>query len=106
MSLRDRLEKLERLECLAAPNTGQGRSRVMERLLHTLENARRELDGRELLPDLPYTQEDREDDRRFLEETIHAYRAGPGWQTEEARAILDYWQEQTEERLRKGDPYG
>jgi len=32
----------------------------------------------------PYTPEDREDDRRCLEEVIPKYRANPGWQTEEA----------------------
>jgi hypothetical protein len=51
---------------------------------------------------VPYTEEDRENDRRFLEETIPAYRAGPGWQTEEAKAVLDYWQQQTLKRL-EGD---
>ena len=52
--------------------------------------------------DLPYTEEDRENDRRFLGETISAYRAGLGWQTEEAKAVLDYWQQQTLKRL-EGD---
>jgi hypothetical protein len=74
--------------------------RLWERLFHAHENARRELDGREPLPDLPYTEEDRENDRRFLEEDIPAYRAGKGWQTEEAKAVLDYWQQHTEERLK------
>lgn len=100
MSLRDRLERLERLEDRAAHNAKQAKSCAMERLLHALENNRRDLDGREPLPDLPYTEEDREDDRRFLEEVIPAYRAGRGWQTEEARAVLDYWQQRTEERLK------
>ena len=31
-----------------------------------------------------------------------AYRAGLGWQTEEAKVVLDYWQEQTLKRL-EGD---
>ena len=102
MGLRDRLERLERQEGLTAHNAAHARSRAMERLLHALENARRELEGRELLPDLPYTEEDREADKRFLEEGIPAYRAGSGWQTEEARAVLDYWQQRAEERLREG----
>jgi hypothetical protein len=79
------------------------RSRAMERFLHAQENARREIQGLEPLPDLPYTDEDRENDRELLEETLPAYRERPGWQSEEARAFLDYWQQSIEENLRKGD---
>jgi hypothetical protein len=74
----------------------------MTRFLHEIGQARRRLAGLVPEDDLPYTEEDRENDRRFLEETIPAYRAGPGWQTEEARAVLDYWQQQTLKRL-EGD---
>jgi hypothetical protein len=74
----------------------------MERYFHAHENARREIEGREPLPELPYTEEDREDDMRFLEEIIPAYRAGPGWQTEEAQAVLDAWEQHTREKLAKG----
>ena len=97
MSLRGRLE---RLEAFAGSSAGQGRSRAMEVYLHAHEQERRERAGLEPLPDLPYTEEDREEDRRLLEETIPAYRAAPGWQTEEARAVLDNWHRQTEERLK------
>ncbi len=75
------------------------RRRVMTRFFHEIGQARRRLAGLVPEDDLPYTEEDRENDRRFLEE-ISAYRAGPGWQTEEARAVLDYWQQHTEERLK------
>lgn len=75
---------------------------MWERYFHAFENGRRELQGLEPLPDLPYTEEDREEDRRFLEETIPEYRAGPGWQSEEARDVLDAWQRMIEERLAKG----
>ncbi len=95
-----RLEKLERLEELASDNTERMRSRAMERYLHAHENARLEIEGLEPLPELPYTEEDREDDRRFIEETIPVYRASLGWQTKGAQAVLDYWQRQTEERLK------
>jgi hypothetical protein len=74
----------------------------MERLLHALENGRREIEGREPLPELPYTEEERDDDRKFLQETIPAYQASPGWHSEEARAVLDAWEQRIEERL-KGD---
>jgi hypothetical protein len=70
----------------------------MERFLHAQENARREIQGLEPLPDLPYTDADREDDRRFLEETLPAYRERPGWQSEEARVFLDAWEQQTLKR--------
>jgi hypothetical protein len=98
VSLHKRLERLEAISGARAEPPQM--SRAMERLLHIQENARRELHGLEPLPDLPYTEEDREDDRRFLEETIPAYRESRGWQTEEARAVLDHWQQHTEERLR------
>jgi hypothetical protein len=102
-SLDKRLERLEALAGGKAGPPGGARSRVMERYLHTYENARREIEGRELLPDLPYTEEDHEDDRRFLEETIPAYRELPGWQSEEGRAILNWWEQHTRDKLAKAE---
>ena len=92
MSLRHRLERLEARHEAKPGGECRQNARLWERFFHTHENARRELLGLEPLPDLPYTEEDREreDDRRFLGEIIPAYRAGPGWQTEEAKAVLDY----------------
>jgi hypothetical protein len=72
----------------------------MTRFLHETGQARR-LAGLVPEDDLPYTEEDRENDRRFLGETRPAYRAGLGWQTE-AKADLDTWQQQTLKRL-EGD---
>ncbi len=102
VSLHKRLEKLEARHG-GPPKAGGASPRLWERYFHAHENARRELQGLEPLPDLPYTEEDHENDRRFLEGIVPAYRAGPGWQTEEAQAVLDYWQQQTEERLQAGD---
>ena len=99
MSLHRRLERLETLSGGRAEPAQAKLSRAMERWLHAHENARRVIEGREPLPDLPYTDEDRENDRAFLQEGIPAYRAGPGWQTEEARAVLDYWEQSLRERL-------
>jgi len=76
----------------------------MERFLHLHENASREIAGLEPLPDLPYTQEDREDDRRSLEEVIPSYRASPGYQSGEGKYFLDEWEQATRERLAKGAP--
>ena len=100
MSLHKRLERLEVL----AGGTGEPpqRSRAMEQLLHAHEQARREIEGREPLPDLPYTDEDREDDRRCLEETIPAYRASPGYQSGEGKAFLDHWEQSIRDKLAKG----
>jgi hypothetical protein len=102
LSLRDRLERLEVLASGKAesPQT----SRTMERLLHLHENARREIEGREPLPDLPYTDEDREDDRRCLAEVIPAYRTSPGYQHGQGKDFLDQWEQETRERLAKGAP--
>jgi hypothetical protein len=102
MNLKGRLEKLERGEVLEGHNAERARPRYMERLLHALENGRREIAGREPLPELPYTEEDRADDRRFLEETIPAYRERPGWQSEEAKAVLDRWEQHIRDNLAKG----
>ena len=77
----------------------------MERLLHALENARREIEGREPLQDLPYTEEDRREDEEFLAHTLPTYRASPGWQTEEAQSVLDDWEKHTLERLQRGAHY-
>jgi hypothetical protein len=74
----------------------------MERFLHALENARREIEGREPLPELPYTEEDRKDDEEFMRQTLPVYRASLGWQTEGARHVLDIWERDTIERLGKG----
>jgi hypothetical protein len=99
VSLRDRLEKLEgRATVQEPPRT----SRAMERFLHLHEQARREIHGLEPLPDLPYTDEDREDDRRCLAEIIPAYRMSPGYQHGEGKAFLDHWEQTTRERLEKG----
>jgi hypothetical protein len=101
VSLRDRLEKLEGRAAVQASPTPQ-RSRAMERFLHLYENARREIQGLEPLPDLPYTEEDREDDRRCLAEVIPAYRTSPGYQHGESKAFLDHWEQTTSERLENG----
>jgi hypothetical protein len=102
VSLRDRLE---RLEVLSSPKAGPPQSsRVMERFFHAHENARREIEGREPLPELPYTEEDRKDDRRCLAEVIPQYRMSPGYQRGEGKAFLEHWEQTTRERLAKGAP--
>jgi hypothetical protein len=97
--------RLKRLEERASANKVWSRSRYMERFLHVLENARREIEGREPLPDLPYTEEDRQDDEEFLRETLPAYRANPGWQTEEAQSVLDEGAKHTLQKQEKGQHY-
>jgi hypothetical protein len=99
-------ERLERLEGIAGKAEPPKRSRAMERLLHLHENARREIHGLEPLPGLPYTKEDREDDKETLEETIPAYRMSPGYQSGEGKAYLDRWERETRERLAKGETNG
>jgi hypothetical protein len=78
----------------------------MERYFHAHENARREIEGRAPLPDLPYTDEDREDDRRCLAEVIPAYRTSPGYQSGEGKAFLYHWEQETKERLAKAELKG
>jgi hypothetical protein len=99
VGLRERLERLEAASGTAEPPK---RSRAMERLLDLHENARRELHGLEPLPDLPYTEEDREDDWETLQETIPAYRRSPGYQGGEGKAFLDHWEQEIRDRLQEG----
>jgi hypothetical protein len=100
MSLNKRLEKLEVI--VGGKAEPAKTSHAMERLLHLHENARREIEGREPLPELPYTEEDREDDRRCLEEIIPAYRASPGYQSGEGKAFLDHWEQSIRDKPAKG----
>jgi len=95
--------KLERLEATAGVRAEPPQnSRFWERFFHAHENARRELEGREPLPDLPYTLEDLEDDADTLENVIPAYRADPGWQSEQAKAFLDHWEQHIKGNLQRG----
>lgn len=102
MALRYRLKRLE--DCHGGTAGGvfppQKNRRLWERYFHAHENARRELYGLEPLPDLPYTEEDRQDDRRCLQETIPAYREV--WHTEEGQAFLNTWEQDIKTRLEKG----
>jgi len=96
--------RLERLEARLTPKTPRGASaRSMEVYFHIYENARRELDGLEPLPDLPYTKEDYEDDLNTLETTLPAYRAKPGWRAGEEKAFLDEWERDIKRRLDRKD---
>lgn len=97
--LRRRLERLEERSRSPRIPHDPWRERIFDHLFHAIENGRRELHGLEPLPDLPYTEEDRENDRRFLEEAIPEYRTSRGWQTQEAQAVLDYWEQHTREKL-------
>ena len=97
-SIERRLDNLERL----AQGHREDRSRsprYLDSYFRALENLDREKSG---LPALPYTEEDRRDDEEFLLETLPAFRASLGWQTEEAQHVLDEWERDTIERLQKG----
>jgi hypothetical protein len=94
--------RLRRLEERASANTGSRSPRYPEAYFRALANLEREEAG---LPVLPYTEEDRQDDEEFLREALPFYRASPGWQTEEARHVLDEWEKHTLEKLEKGKHY-
>ncbi len=101
-SMRRRLELLESRTTSKRGHHGTGTSqRGWERYFHAHENARRELEGLKPLPELPYTEEDREDDERTLEETIPAYRNSRSGETERIAAFLDEWEREVRDRLRK-----
>jgi hypothetical protein len=94
-------ERLERLEAVSGKAESPKRSRAWERYLHVHENGRREIQGLEPLPDLPYTEEDRADDRETLEETIPRYRMSPGYQSGDGKAFLDQWERSIRDKLAK-----
>jgi hypothetical protein len=107
VSLHKRLERLEVRAGLGdTDETDSYRERLWERYFHTYENARREIHGLEPLPDLPYTEEDREDDRRCLAEVIPAYRTSPGYQHGDGKAFLDHWEQSIKDKLAKGAQHG
>ncbi len=101
-SIERRLERLEsRTTWKRGRHAASASQRAWERYFHAHENARRELDGLEPLSELPYTEEDREDDQRTLEQAIPAAREDPAWQTRDAKAFLDEWERDLRDRLRK-----
>lgn len=101
-SLERRLERLEACaEALEGYRTPRRVERYMHALAHALENFRRRSKGLEALPDLPYTEEDYEDDLKTLHEHIPAMRAEPGWQTEKARTFLDRWERNVNRRVER-----
>jgi hypothetical protein len=66
--------------------------------LKLVDNARREMDGLEPIPLTPEEEElERESERDALESLIPAMRADPGWQGEEAQAMLDEWERSARE---------
>jgi hypothetical protein len=94
---------LKRLEEHASANTDSKSPRYeLEGYFRALENLEREESG---LPPLPYNEVDRREDEEFLRETLPCLRASPGWQTEEARCVLDEWEKHTLENLEKGAHY-
>jgi hypothetical protein len=96
-------KRLERLEASAPRRTGQHAnwSRTWERYFHAHENARREIDGLEPLPELPYTKEDYDDDLNTLNTTIPSYRDNGGWTSEASRAFLDEWEREASKRVER-----
>jgi hypothetical protein len=97
-NVRRRLDNLERLSASRRADKG-GSPRSLDSYFRALENLDREKAG---LPPLAYTEEDCKDDEEFLLETLPAFRASLGWQTEEAQHALDIWERDTIERLQKG----
>jgi hypothetical protein len=100
-SIERRLGNLERLSVSRQAGKG-GIPRCLDSYFRALENLDREKAG---LPPLPYTEVDQRDDQEFLVETLPVFRVSLGWQTEEARHVLDEWERNTRERLQRGAHY-
>lgn len=94
-------KRLEDLEARTQKQQGYEVPRSMERYFHALTNARRQEAGLEPLPDLPYIKEDYEDDLKVLGEHLPTMRTDLGWQTEEAKSLLDQWERTVKERIER-----
>jgi hypothetical protein len=101
-SLDARIQKLEAREPLGNPGRGPS-PREWQRYFFAAENAQRQRHGLEPLPELPYTQEDRENDLDTLENVLPAYRAAAGWEGEKAQETLNAWEQQLKERIHRKD---
>jgi len=84
-SLNDRLRKLEAHRQAQAISLSDERQTDFERHFRLIESCQAELEGEipphEIMP------------RAASPEVIAWLRSSPGWDTEEGRALLDYWQE-------------
>jgi hypothetical protein len=92
-------KRLEQLEARGARRGSRSTPDYLEAYFRALENHERASSG---LEPLPYSEVDRRADEHFLRETLPAYKASPGWQTEATRRMLDEWEKDTLERLEKG----
>jgi hypothetical protein len=95
-------KRLEQLEVRGARRGSRSTPDYLEAYFRALENHERASAG---LEPLPYSEVDRRADEHFMRETLPAYRASPGWQTEEARHVLGEWERNTHERLQRGEHY-
>jgi len=98
--MRTRLERLEARGSRSGRSYAN-RSRVWERYFHYLENARREIDGLEPLPELPYTKGDYGDDLNTLSITIPVYKDSGAWTSEASQAFLDEWGREVNKRVER-----
>jgi hypothetical protein len=105
VALEDRVRKLEARAGLARQESEADarRRRIFDRLYHVMENARRDLDGREPLPTPPELEDTREDILDTLRTVIPHYRASGGWKYGEGREFLDRWQDEQLEKLAELD---
>jgi hypothetical protein len=108
VSLKGRLDRLEAAVGLSRREDAADarRHRVMDRLYFEQNNARRELDGRALLPTPPELEDTREDILDTLSVTLPFYRERGDWTHGEGKELLDAWQDRCLEKLaelEKGD---
>lgn len=99
MSLRGRLEALEAAGVGRKDAAESEATPELERYFAELENSQRVRAGLEPL-EIPYTREELANDLTMIEEA----RSDAGWQTPEARALLDAWERDVREKLEKGTP--
>lgn len=102
MGIRQRVEKLE---FLSPPANSAGETHRTEHQrvqMKTYLNAMAEARGEETETLTEEEQRiDLENERRWLEEGIPAYRREPGWSSPECQAVLDQWEEKSHRRLQQ-----
>ncbi len=102
MGLRNGLRRLERLEAAREAERPYGVPPHILLYLKHADNARRKMDGLEPLALTPEEEElERDSERDALENLIPTMRADPGWQGEDAQAMLDEWEMSARECVRE-----
>jgi hypothetical protein len=99
VSIRDRLKKLEKNRPDPRPTETTAPARKDDLFFH-MEQHRRAVEGRELLPAFVYSVEDQKAAAlETLHDTIPLFSNTPGWSTPQGQELLAHWQAEAEQTI-------